>query len=255
MKDRLLAGGGTLFAAAAAFPVMGRRGIELWSHEPAHPKRTAVVELRHGAVEICRPQDERDHSLPLTLRLRLVDVREVTTEGGGTSALAAADHAYDRGRRGSIGNCRMVSASLGHRTAVPGDEIAGTAVGRQPTRLGGTAGEARRGGDESGLRGHPVDPGPRRHRSHAGVQCIHRIGDRHSCGTRPNARRPHRAKAKSPSHAKSRPRFREGRLWAAWIIARLGGWNCYDKPPGSITFRRGREQFHAIRRGREIEIR
>jgi hypothetical protein len=26
--------------------------------------------------------------------------------------------------------------------------------------------------------------------------------------------------------------------WAAWIIARLGGWNCYYKPPGPITFRR-----------------
>ena len=77
MKDRLLAGGGTLFAAAATFPVAGRRTIELQSHEPAHPKRTAVVELRYGAVEICRPQDERDHSLPPTVRLRLVDVREV----------------------------------------------------------------------------------------------------------------------------------------------------------------------------------
>ena len=40
--------------------------------------------------------------------------------------------------------------------------------------------------------------------------------------------------------------------WAAWIIARLGGWNCYYKPPGPITFRRGRERFHAIHRGREI---
>ena len=27
--------------------------------------------------------------------------------------------------------------------------------------------------------------------------------------------------------------------WAAWIIARLGGWNCYYKPPGPITMRRG----------------
>ena len=36
-----------------------------------------MVELRYGAVEICRPQDERDHSLPPTVRLRLVDVREV----------------------------------------------------------------------------------------------------------------------------------------------------------------------------------
>ena len=82
MKDRLLAGGGTLFAAAATFPVAGRRKIELRAHEPAHPKRTAVVELRYGAVEICRPQDERDHSLPPTVRLRLIDVREVDPPEG-----------------------------------------------------------------------------------------------------------------------------------------------------------------------------
>jgi hypothetical protein len=42
--------------------------------------------------------------------------------------------------------------------------------------------------------------------------------------------------------------------WAAWIIARSGGWNCYCKPPGPITFRRGMEQFHAIHRGRQLEM-
>jgi hypothetical protein len=39
--------------------------------------------------------------------------------------------------------------------------------------------------------------------------------------------------------------------WAAWPIARLGGWNCYYKPPGPITFRRGMEQIYAIHRGRQ----
>ena len=43
--------------------------------------------------------------------------------------------------------------------------------------------------------------------------------------------------------------------WASWIIARLGGWNCYYKPPGPITMRRGMEQFHAIHRGHRLDMR
>jgi len=43
--------------------------------------------------------------------------------------------------------------------------------------------------------------------------------------------------------------------WAAWSTARLGGRNCYYKPPGPITFRRGMEEFYAIHRGRMLEMR
>jgi hypothetical protein len=39
--------------------------------------------------------------------------------------------------------------------------------------------------------------------------------------------------------------------WAAWIIAKLGGWDGYpkSKPPGPITFRHGPEYFRSIARG------
>ena len=46
------------------------------------------------------------------------------------------------------------------------------------------------------------------------------------------------------------PHPRQSLARAGWVIARLGGWNCYYKPPGPITFRRGMEYFHAIHRGR-----
>jgi len=39
--------------------------------------------------------------------------------------------------------------------------------------------------------------------------------------------------------------------WAAWVIAKLGGWDGYpkSKPPGPITFRHGLEYFRSIARG------
>jgi hypothetical protein len=39
---------------------------------------------------------------------------------------------------------------------------------------------------------------------------------------------------------------------ACWVVARLGGWNCYGHPPGPITFHRGMERFKAIHQGRML---
>ena len=37
--------------------------------------------------------------------------------------------------------------------------------------------------------------------------------------------------------------------WLAWIVARLGGWNCYYKPPGPKTMRAGCAQFATMTAG------
>ena len=47
------------------------------------------------------------------------------------------------------------------------------------------------------------------------------------------------------------PHPRHSLAWAAWCIARLGGWNGYakERPPGPITFVHGLRRFHAIAEG------
>ena len=45
----------SLFRAAESFPVAGRRKIKLPARRPDRTARTATVEMRYGAVEICRP--------------------------------------------------------------------------------------------------------------------------------------------------------------------------------------------------------
>ena len=47
------------------------------------------------------------------------------------------------------------------------------------------------------------------------------------------------------------PHPKQSLAWAAWCIARAGGWNGYpsERPPGPITFTRGLRRFHAIAEG------
>jgi hypothetical protein len=47
------------------------------------------------------------------------------------------------------------------------------------------------------------------------------------------------------------PHRRRSLAWAAWIIARLGGWDGYpsSRPPGPITLKHGLDYFHAIAKG------
>jgi hypothetical protein len=45
------------------------------------------------------------------------------------------------------------------------------------------------------------------------------------------------------------PHLPHSLAWLAWIIARLGGWNCYYKPPGPKTMRAGWGQFETMAAG------
>ena len=245
MKDRLLAGGGTLFAAAGDFPLAGRRKIELRSHEPAHPKRTAVVELRYGAVEICRPQDERDHSLLPTVRLRLVDVREVDPPEGveplhwrllTTHTIADAAAAWEivgwYQRRWVIEQLFRVMKSQGLQL-----EDSQLASAERLVKLAAAATKAACVDIQLTQGRDGTDHMPASNAfTKSQIDTLAALGPTLEGSTeRQQNHHPMRSLA-----------------WAAWIIARLGGWNCYYKPPGPITFRRGRERFHAIHRGREI---
>ena len=42
--------------------------------------------------------------------------------------------------------------------------------------------------------------------------------------------------------------------WLAWIVARLGGWNCYYKPPGPKTMRSGWNKLAAMAAGYAVAM-
>jgi hypothetical protein len=247
MKDRRLATGGMLFAAAAAFPLAGQRKIELPARDPGKPKRTAVMEMRYGEVEIRRPGQEADRSLPESVRLRVVEAREIdppadteplhwrlltTHEIADTAAAWQIIGWYQR--RWVIEQLHRVLKSQGLRL-----EDSQVASAERLMKLTAAAVKAacidiqltqERDGKHQ-LPGGTVFTAPEIDTIEALVPTLEGGTDRQ--------KNPH------PENSLAR---------AGWVIARLGGWNCYYKPPGPITFRRGMEAFYQIHRGRMLEM-
>jgi hypothetical protein len=248
MKDRLLAGGGTLFAAAAAFPAAGRRKVELPARDPGRPKRTAVVELRYGEVEICRPAQEHDHSLPPTVRLRLVEAREVDPPEGVEPLhwrLLTTHEVNDAAAAWQIVGwyqLRWIIEQLFRVMKSQGLQLEDSqlASAERLVKLAAVATKAacvdiqltqgRDGSDQMPALNVFSEPE---------IDTLAALGPT----------------LEGKTERQQNPHPMCSLAWAAWIIARLGGWNCYYKPPGPITFRRGMEYFHAIHRGRDLEMR
>ena len=245
--NRLLAGGGHLFDASAKFPPSGRRSLELPARQPGQAKRTAVLELRYGEVEIRRPQDE-DPSLPAKLPLRLVEMKEVRPPKDveplhwrllTTHEIADAEAAWQivewYQKRWIIEQLFRVMKSQGLQL-----EDSQLALAERLVKLGAVATKA------ACIDIQLTQERDGKHQLPASVVFTEPEIDTLAalCPT-----------LEGKVLRQQNPYVLFTLAWAAWIIARLGGWNCYYKPPGPITFRRGMERFYDIHRGRELEMR
>jgi hypothetical protein len=245
MVDRRLAGGGTRFSAAESFAVAGRRKIQLAARQPDRAARTATVEMRYGEVEICRPRDERDHSLAKTVRLRLVEVREVDPPEGvepllwrllTTHDVADAEQAW---RVVGWYQARWTIEQLFRVTKSQGLQLEDSQLA-SADRLVKLAAAA--------IKAACLD-----------IQLVQERDGKHQLPASTVFTEPEieTLEALVPTlegntERQTNPHPVRSLARASWVIARLGGWNCYYKPPGPITFRRGMEQFYAIHRGRLI---
>jgi hypothetical protein len=243
MVDRRLAGGGTLFNAAESFAVAGTRKIALPARLPDRPARTATVEMRFGEVEIRRPRDERDRDLPKTVRLRLVEVREVEPPEGveplhwrllTTHDVADAAKAWQivawYQARWTIEQLFRVTKSQGLQL-----EDSQLASADRLVKLAAAA-----------IKAACID-----------MQLVQERDGKHQLPASTIFTEPEieTLEALVPTlegktERQKNPHPAQNLARASWVVARLGGWNCYYKPPGPITFRRGMEQFHAIHCGR-----
>lgn len=241
--NRVLADGKRLYDAPAAWPAADRRIVELRERADRRP-RQAVLTLRYGEVAIKRPDYAPDKHLPPSLKLRLIEVRELDPPAGEepllwrlltTHALADAAYAWEIVRwytqRWHIEQLfrTMKSQGLGIEDSQIADAerlLKLAAIATRAACIIMQLVQARDG--KTNQPAADVFPSEEIATMDALLPKIE--------GATAKQKNPH------PPHSLA---------WAAWIIARLGGWSGYAsyRPPGPITMRNGLERFKAIALG------
>lgn len=245
MQDRRLAGGGLLFAAMDAGTMRGHRTIVLPGRAPGAAACTVTLELRFGTAEIARPKNSRERGGAASVALRTIDLREVGAPPGEeplhwrlltTHDIADAAQAWAvvemYRKRWSIEQLFRLLKSQGLQL-----EDSQVATAERLTKLAAVAVKAacidlQLTEERDGRTGRPASD----------------VFDVDECATLEavGATLEGKTDRQRNLHAK------DGLARAAWVIARLGSWHCYGKPPGPITMRRGMQAFKAIHAGRML---
>jgi hypothetical protein len=241
-QDRGLADGGRLFGALAAAPELARRRIRVPPRRPGDAGREAELVIKAGCVRIARPKNRPASSgLPGEIALTLVEAIEIdppspkeaiawrllTTHAADTADEAAAVIDLYRLRWRIEQVCRALKSDgmrLEDSQVVDAERLfilaaMGLAAAVRTLQL--------------------VDA------RHGSARALTDVVD---------------AALSAPLIALSRslegnterqknPHPPTSLAFVAWIAARLGGWNCYYKPPGPKTMRNGWTRLAAMLEG------
>jgi hypothetical protein len=243
MQDRALVGGGSLDATVAAWPFAARRSLEL-EQRPGRPARRAEVEIRFGEVTIKRPH-RCDANLPEGVRLRVVEVSEPnppTAQEPLRWCLLTTHQVQNVAEAWQIVSwykLRWTIEQLFRTLKRQGLQLEDSQVQTAERLLKLTAIATHAAAVIMQLvqarTGQRVQPASLAFTADEIAALTALEADQYA---------PRTAKQQNP-HPK------QSLAWAAWIIARLGGWDGYasSKPPGPITFRHGLQYFHGIAKG------
>lgn len=233
--DRVLAAGGTLHSAPASWDVLGRSQVEVASRRIGDKGRTATVALKAGTVTIKRPRGTADRRDPATLTLAFVEVAEESAPKGTepllwrlvtTLPVATLVDAQDVVRlyrlRWRIEEVFRVLKKDGLDIEESQLETAGRLFNLAALGLVAAARiiqlvDARDGSSRPAT--DVIEPGD--------IEAAAAISATLEGGTK-----------------RQKNLYAKGSLaWLSWIAARLGGWNCYYKPPGPKTMARGLDRL------------
>lgn len=245
-QDRSLVGGGTLFGALTGAEPLSRSKVGVAPRGPGDKGRVATVELRAGPVRIARPQGLGQSEAADSVELTLVEAREVNAPPGKTpllwrllttrivSCAAEAEGIVQLYRlRWRI---EQVFRALKSDGLALDDSQVIEAERMFNLAAIGLAGATRTIQLVDARDGSPrpisdvIDP--------VFLPALERLSKSRE-GKTTRQKNPH------PS---------DSLAFVAWIAARLGGWNCYYKPPGPKTMRDGWNHLAAILEGYLLAI-
>jgi hypothetical protein len=240
-QDRALAEEASLFASAAAWPELTQVLVKVAPRRAGDPGRIATVALRAGPVTLKRPRNGFAKTDPETVSMTLVEAREINPP--------ANEEAL---------HWRLLT------TIAVGDAAAACEIIRL-YRLRWRIEEVFRALKSDGMRLEETQVHEAKRLFKLAV-----VGLASACRTiqlvdaRDGGPRPATdvidptllpvAEAICPTlegktKRQMNPHPLHSLAWLAWIIARLGGWNCYYKPPGPKTMRAGWTQFATMAAG------
>jgi hypothetical protein len=244
MHDRAIKGGGTLSTAALA--PGGEARVELRAR-PGRPARTARLVASYARVEVLRPQKPPEKGLPETVAVSLVQLSEIeaplgvepvfwqllTTHRVTDAAMAWQVVGWYRQRwiieqffrtlkqQGlQLEDSQLESADRLRKLTAIAARAACVIMQLVQGRDGKSAQEAK-----IAFTAHEIDT------LRALIPTL-----------------------EGKTALQKNPHPPQSLAWAAWAIAKLGGWDGYPKssPPGPITFRHGLAYFRAIARGHAL---
>jgi hypothetical protein len=240
-QDRTLADGGMLFEALADAEPLSRSDVRVAPRGPGDKGRIATIELRAGTVRIARPQIAGLSDDLKTVELTLVEAREVGAPPGKTPLL-----------------WRLLTTHI-VTCAVQAEEVV------QLYRLRWRIEQIFRALKSDGLAlddSQVVDA--ERMFNLAAIGLAGAIRTIQLVDARDGSPRPASdvidanfavaierlsKKLEGKTQRQKNPHPLGSLAFVSWIAARLGGWNCYYKPPGPKTMRDGWNRLAATLEG------
>ena len=246
MQDRRLANGAGLYATGANFQEADTRTIVLPRRGPHEPGRTARLTLRFGTVVLKRPRGSARDLLP-SVRLTLVEVAEHDPPAGieplhwrllTTHDVTSVDAAWQivawyklrwiieqlfrilKTQGLQLEDSQIASAERLLKLATIATKAAAFTLQLVQARDGRSDEPASLAFTQGEM---------------AALEAVN-------------------AQVEGRTEKQKNPHTRRGLAWAAWIIARLGGWDgyCSSRPPDPITFKHGLEYFRALATGWQL---